>query len=92
MGNNTSLVLYTDYAQHWKLLSGDEVKALDLALFHYVETGELPEFSGALQMAFSFVRGNIDRDKAKYDESKRAREGAARNAANVRWGNAKACE
>jgi hypothetical protein len=82
-----SFVMYTDYARHWEILSGDEVKALDMAIFRYVETGELPAFTGSLQMAFSFVQGNLDRDAAKWVESKARMSEGGKKGMEARWGN-----
>jgi hypothetical protein len=86
MNGKTSFVMYTDYSRHWELLSGDEVKALDMAIFRYVETGQLPDFEGMLKMAFSFVRGNIDRDVGKWEETRKKRTAAAKAGAGARWG------
>ena len=86
MSGKVSFVMYTDYARHWELLNADEVKALDMAIFHYVETGEPPAFEGALRMAFSFVKTNIDRDVVKWQEAKEKRTDAARKGAEARWG------
>lgn len=63
-----SFVLYTDYKKHLDLLTNEEKGILFDALFRYV-TGEKVELSGKLEMAFSFISANIDRDTAKYEET-----------------------
>ena len=63
-----SFLLYLDYRRHFELLSNAEVGRLIMAIFNYIETGKLPDFSGALGMAFSFIRVNLDIDRRKYNE------------------------
>lgn len=51
--NNTkSFVLYTDYKKHIALLTNEEAGKLLFSLFEYVESGQQPDFSGALMMCF----------------------------------------
>lgn len=78
MERKRSFPCYLDYAEHLKLLTVEQCGELWLAMFQYEETGVLPEFSGALQMAFSFIRSQMDRDKAAYMEKcrKNAENGA----------------
>lgn len=73
-----SFVLYTDYIQHISLLSDQEAGQLFKALFHFVEDGTTPNFSGSLMMCFSFISSQIQRDKAKYSDicEKRAAAGS----------------
>ena len=73
-----SFVLYTDYIQHVSLLSDQEAGQLFKALFHFVEDGTPPNFSGSLMMCFSFISSQIQRDKAKYSDicEKRAAAGS----------------
>lgn len=68
MERKRSFPCYLDYASHLKLLTLEECGKLWLAMFEYEETGALPEFSGALQMAFSFIRSQMDRDREAYNE------------------------
>lgn len=73
-----SFVLYTDYIQHVSLLSDQEAGQLFKALFHFVDDGTEPDFTGSLKMCFSFISSQIQRDKAKYRDicEKRAAAGS----------------
>lgn len=63
-------LLYFDYRRHLSLLSNEERGRLLMALFDYAETGKAPELEGsAVQMAFSFIASQLDRDAAKYAET-----------------------
>ena len=59
---------YDDYAENYlEFMSGDQVKALMLALVDYHRDGILPDFQDPLlSMAFKVISGNIDRDKDAY--------------------------
>lgn len=61
-----SFILYLEYKEHLDLLTDEERGKLLLALFEYVETGEFPPLEGAVKMAFSFIRAQMDRDAQKY--------------------------
>ena len=61
MAVKKSFLVYLDWRQHLELLREEERGRLIMALFDYQETGKLPVFSGALQMAFSFIRAQIDK-------------------------------
>lgn len=68
MAKKRSFPCYLDYAEHLKLLTDEECGKLWLAMFKYEEAKTIPEFSGALQMAFSFIRSQMDRDRESYEE------------------------
>ena len=65
-----SFVLYTDYREMIEMLPIKERGELLTALFEYVESGVISDFSNspALNMCFSFIRSQIDRDTEKYIE------------------------
>jgi hypothetical protein len=71
-------VLYYDYRQHLALLTDEERGQLLTALLDYGEHGKEPKLDGAAQMAFSFIRAQMDRDEAKYIETCRKRSEAGR--------------
>jgi len=70
-------VLYYDYRQHLDLLNENERGRLLAALLDYGEMGREPDLDGAVLMAFSFIRAQMDRDAQKYAEicRKRSEEG-----------------
>lgn len=71
-------IVYVDYEQHLKLLTDEENGKLFMALIKYASCGELPDFDGALKMAFSFMRMQLDRDNEKYENVKKARSEAGK--------------
>lgn len=73
-----SFILYHDYRQHLALLSDEERGRLLMALFDYAETKTVPELSGAVLMAFSFIKAQMDRDDARYEETVEKRRNAGR--------------
>lgn len=87
-GKKQSFVLYHDIRGPLELLSDDERGKLFLALLNYSESGEVPAFDGALQMAFQFIRTAIDRDTAAWESKcEKRREagslGGKQKAANI---------
>jgi hypothetical protein len=73
-----SFVLYCDYREHLALLDDEQRGRLLMALLEYVESGKEPEMGGALMMAYSFIRAQIDRDAARYEEKCRKRREAGK--------------
>lgn len=67
MERKRAFVLYLDYRQHLELLSDEECGLLMRAIFEYEEVRSLPDFDGALAMAFSFIRKQLDRDREAYE-------------------------
>ena len=64
-----SFLIYHEYKEHLELLSDAELGQFLRGVMAYEITGEVPKFKGMLQMAFSFVKGNLDRDRVKYEET-----------------------
>ena len=73
MNGKSSLVLYHDIREPLELLSDEERGRLFLAILNYSEFGEVPEFSGALSMAFAFIRNAVDRDAAAWEDKREKR-------------------
>lgn len=62
-----SFVMYTEYKEHLKLLSNEQLGSLIFALFEYAENGTEIDTENAMEkMAFSFIRAQMDRDNDKY--------------------------
>ena len=78
MEGRRSFVLYTEYEQAFSELEPKEQGALIMAIFSYVRTGEVAPLSGGAAMAFLFIRGQLDRDREKYDEIREKRAEAGR--------------
>ena len=62
-------------------LSDAERGRLFTACLQYSRTGEVPELSGNERYIFPGIKGQIDRDKAKYDDRRQK----ASESANARW-------
>ena len=74
-----SFVLYHDIRTPLELLTDEQRGKLFIALLNYSEYGELPDFDGALLMAFAFIRTSLDRDAESWAEKRAKRAEAGRN-------------
>lgn len=63
-----SFVLYTEYLKHMKLLSLEQRGVLFTAIMCYEMEETLPEMDGMTEMAFSFIKEQLDRDEKTYQE------------------------
>ena len=63
-----SFLLYYEYREILEDLSNEEVGKLLRAVLDYEIEGIEPNFSGLLKMAFKVIKGNLDRDREKYDK------------------------
>lgn len=80
-----SFVLYNDYRKHITLLSDTEKGQLLDAIFAYAD-GEDVQLYGSVGMAFSFIKAQMDRDAAKWEEERQARSEAGKRGMATRWG------
>ena len=66
--SKNSFVLYLDYKKHFDLIQDDgDFRRLIEAIFAYCEDGSEPSnLSPVAEMAFSFIRANLDRDMSKH--------------------------
>ena len=60
--------LYYSYREQLEILPDDERGRLIIALLDYAENGTIPSLEGASNMAFAFIKAQIDRDTEKYNE------------------------
>lgn len=79
VADKKSLILYFDIREPIGLLDDEECGQLFRAVLDYAENGTLPNFEGALQMAFAFIKKAIDRDTAKWEDTCRKRSEAGRS-------------
>lgn len=77
-GMKDSFVLYTGYMEHMGLMDMEQRGVLLTALMTYVSGNELPDMDGVTQMAFSFIRSQIDRDTEKYEDTCKKRSEAGK--------------
>lgn len=73
MAEKKSFVLYTEYEENLEDLPDEELGQLFRAIFGYVNRGVVPDLSPSCKMAFSFIRKDLDRNQAKYEETCRKR-------------------
>jgi hypothetical protein len=78
LSNKNSFVLYADYWEHIQKLNNDERGILLTAIYRYILNCELPEMSGAVEMAFSFIRLQLERDNEKWENTRKERVEAGR--------------
>ena len=96
-----SFILYADYQKHVARLSDTEAGQLFKAILEYTSTGERPGLSPMVEMAFSFIAEQLDRDAEKWRDickkrSEAGRKGAEktnlRNSANAAFAAAKTAD
>lgn len=73
-----SFILYVKYIDQIELLSTEQRGILLTAIYYYVIGKSLPEMDGVTNMAFSFIRSQLDKDREKYDEVCRKRSEAGK--------------
>ena len=82
-----SFVLYHDLRKPLELLTDAERGQLFLAIFDYSEHGVIPDFAGAQQMAFAFIKTSLDRDAAAWEDKREKRREAGREGGKQRAAN-----
>jgi len=75
MNGKTSFVMHSRHIKVFENLPGDDVKQIMLAIGAYVEKGVEPTFDGnaGLQMAFRFIRVDLDKEAEKWEETRAKR-------------------
>lgn len=76
---NKSFVVFFDWYNNTAKLDNAQFGELFRAIFKYVESDVQPEFDdGAMEMAFNFIKNDIDRNQTKYMEIKQKRSEAGK--------------
>ncbi len=78
MKEKSSFVLYHDIRTPLELLGDADRGKLFLAILNYSERNEMPDFDGSLQMAFAFIKTDLDRDTAAWEAKREERAEAGR--------------
>lgn len=83
-----SFKIYADYAEQLELLSNNQCGVLFRALIDYVNGKEAPAMDSITQMAFLFIKGNIEREKKEIQRIKEEeeRENAELSKLRSQWG------
>lgn len=62
-----SFILYGDYEEHFNLLSDKDKGKLIMIIFDYTKEFKTPKIDNpVINMAFSFIKAQLDRDHGKY--------------------------
>ena len=69
-----SFVLYTDNYEPIKNLSLEEKGRLLDAIFTYASNNELTKLDPVSEMAFTFIKQQLDRDNYRWEETKKKRQ------------------
>jgi len=67
MEDKKSFLLYVDYWEHIELLDNEQRGALLTAIMMYAAGKEFPEIDPVTNMAFSFIKKQMDKDREKYE-------------------------
>lgn len=78
MEQKSSFIMYTEYREHASLLSREQQGDLFMAVMNYAAGDVLPQLDGMTQMAFSFIKTQMDRDNEKYQKTVEARREAGK--------------
>lgn len=63
-----TFILYTEYAKHLSLLNMEQRGVLFTAIMSFQIGEELPEMDGMTQMAFSFIKSDLQRTEENYQK------------------------
>lgn len=78
-------VLYCEYKEHLALLSDEEKGQLLMAIFDYVSLDKYPtNLSGLSEMAFSFIKTDLDINREKWERQKQIKSQAGKRSGEVR--------
>ena len=79
MAEKKAFIIYNDYIGHFEMLSVEERGELIMLMLLYVNGRDIDisVYSGAVRMAFSFIKADIDRNSDKYEQTCRNRSKAA---------------
>lgn len=67
---NDSFILYTSYYAIIEGLTDEQLGKLMRAIFIYARDGEVINLEPTLRMAFAFIKDDIERNQAKYNEKR----------------------
>ena len=81
-----SFILYSSYEEVLKELPKEEIGELLMAIFAYQRTGEKPELTGGANIAFGFIKNQLDIDAEKWAKEVENRSKAGKKGMEKRWG------
>ena len=81
-----SFILYSSYEEVLKELPKEEIGELIMAIFAYQRTGKKPNLSGGANIAFGFIKNQLDIDAEKWAKEVENRSKAGKKGMEKRWG------
>lgn len=66
MPDKKSFIFYDEWGGSFALLPAEDQAQLLMAILEYRRTGTPPELEGGVEIAFSFIRSQLDRDNERY--------------------------
>lgn len=67
MGDKSSFVVYSDWEEKTASMSDEDLGKFFRAIFRYVKTGQPPDSTPMVNLAFAFIKGRLDADSEKYE-------------------------
>jgi hypothetical protein len=84
-----SFILYLEQKEIFDELDNEEAGELIKAIFEYQSTGETPNLSKSLKLAFIPIKNSLDRNESKWEDEKQRRREAGRLGGLAKASNAK---
>lgn len=84
-----SFILYLEHKEIFDELDNEEAGELIKAIFEYQSTGEMPNLSKSLKLAFIPIKNSLDRNESKWEDEKQRRREAGRLGGLAKASNAK---
>lgn len=78
MGKKASFVLYTDYLARLEKMNMEQRGTLFTALLCYVAGVDIPQMDDRTDMAFDFIKSQVDRDMQSYEKTIEAKRRAGK--------------
>lgn len=67
MSSRKSFIVYTNWEEKLSSLNDGDFGKLFRAIFRYVNTGQQPDSTPMVNLAFGFIKATLDADKEKYE-------------------------
>lgn len=87
MGERNSFIFFFSWAKVLNRCTKEVRLEVYDSVVRYAESGTLPELKPMAQMAFEFIKEDIDRNNEKYDTTIESRREAGKKGAETRWQN-----
>jgi hypothetical protein len=82
-----SMIFYEDWLKFAETMTDEEQLEYFRAVLSYGLKGEVIDVSRIVAVPFSFIKGEIDRNKEEYSKIRESRQKAGKIGSNLRWNN-----